>query len=117
MKYIIALSMAVFMVTASVGIAATVYVQGNVERTLIADQDRWGGCMIWIDQVLSDQGLNCPGQWVSFSCTGTFTTKDVAYRMFDSAQMAYALGKKIFIEVDDTKKHNGYCCANRVDVF
>jgi hypothetical protein len=37
--------------------------------------------------------------------------------MFDSAQMAYALGKKVFIEVDDTKKHNGFCYASRIDVF
>lgn len=117
MKHIMALSMAVLMGTASVGFAATVNIQGNVKRTLIADRDRWGGCMIWVDQVLSDHGLNCPSQWVSLSCTGTFTTKDIAYRMLDSAQMAYALGKKVLIEVDDTKKHNGYCYASRVDVF
>ena len=117
MKHIIALSMAVLMGTASVGFAATAYVQGNVTRTLTADQDRWGGCMIVIDQVLADHGLDCPSQWVSFSCTGTFTSKDIAYRMFDSAQMAYALGKKVSIEVNDTKKHNGYCYASRVDVF
>jgi hypothetical protein len=117
MKHIIALSMAVLMGTASVGFAAIVPVQGNVVRTLTADQDRWGGCMIRIDQVLADHGLNCPNQWVSFSCTGTFTTKDVAYRMFDSAQMAFALGKMVRIDVDDTKKHNGFCYGNRVDVF
>jgi len=69
------------------------------------------------NQELSDHGLDCPNQWVSFSCTGTFTTKDIAYRMFDSAQMAYALGKEVFIEVDDTKKHNGFCYASRIDVF
>lgn len=53
-----------------------------------------------IDKRLSDFGLDCPevswlkeASWLSFSCRGTFTTKDVAYRMFDSAQMAYALEK------------------------
>jgi hypothetical protein len=117
MKQIITVFMAVLMGSASVGFAATVYVHGNVVRTLIADQDRWGGCMIWLDQVLADHGLNCPGRWVSFSCTGTFTTKDIAYRMFDSAQMAYALGKEVVVQVDDTKKHNGYCYAGRIDVL
>ena len=117
MKNIIALSMAVLMGSASVGLAATANVVGNVTRTLVADQGRWGGCMILIDQVLANHGLDCPNQWVSFSCNGTFTTKDVAFRMFDSAQMAYALGKRVIVEVDDTKKHNGFCYAGRIDVF
>ena len=117
MKYILALSVAVLMGTASVGLATTIYVRGNVTKTLVADQGRWGGCMVRIDQVLSNHLLDCPGQWVSFSCSGTFTTKDVAYRMFDSAQMAFALGKSVTLEINDTKKHNGFCYASRIDVF
>jgi hypothetical protein len=117
MKNISILAMAMLMGTASPGFAASAHIQGNVLKTLIADQDRWGGCMILIDQKLSDHGLDCPQQWVSFSCNGTYTTKDVAYRMFDSAQMAYALGKRVFLQVVDTKKHNGYCYASRVDVL
>jgi hypothetical protein len=117
MRYIKALFMAMFMVMASVGEAATAYVTANVLRTLVADQDRWGGCMVFLDQPLAGAGLNCPSNWVSFSCNGTFTTKDVAYRMLDSAQMAYALGKQVLIQVDDTRKHNGYCYGSRVDVL
>ena len=116
-KYILALSMVVLMGTASVGFATTVYVRGKVTKTLVADQGRWGGCMVRIDQVLANHLLDCPSQWVSFSCSGTFTTKDIANRMFDSAQMAYALGKRVVLEINDTKKHNGFCYASRVDVF
>jgi hypothetical protein len=111
MKKLIALSIAVLMGAASVSYAASVIIEAEVVKTLVADQDRWGGCMIRIDHNLSEDGLNCPAAWVSFSCSGTFTTKDIAYRMFDSAQMAFALGKKVKIHVDDTKKHNGYCYA------
>jgi len=92
-------------------------VTGAVQRTLVADQGRWGGCMMVIDKTLTDYGLDCPSQWLSFSCSGVFAAKDVAYRMFDSAQMAYALGKDVLVTVDDTKKHNGYCYANRIDVL
>jgi hypothetical protein len=77
-----------------------------------------------IDKRLSDFGLDSPevswlkeASWLSLSCSGTFTTKDVAYRMLDSAQMAYALGRPVLIQVDDTKKRNGYCYASRIDAL
>jgi len=117
MRYLKSLFMVILMGLTSTTYAATAYVIASVERTLVADQDRWGGCMILIDKQLSDYGLNCPSRWVTFSCSGTFTTKDVAYRLFDSAQMAAALGRKVQLEVDDTRKHNGYCFGSRVDVL
>ena len=114
-------SMAIFLVLMAThalpGQATTVAVTANVVRTLVADQDRFGGCMAKLDQVLANSGLDCPGTWVSFSCSGTFTPKDIAYRMFDSAQMAFALGKLVSVQVDDTKKHNGHCYARRIDVL
>jgi hypothetical protein len=117
MKHMRTLFMAVLIGITSVSHAATAYLTANVTRTLVADQDRWGGCMVLLDKPVSSVGLNCPGNWVSFSCNGTFTSKDVAYRMFDSAQMAYALGKQVLILVDDMKKHNGFCYGNRIDVL
>ena len=73
--------------------------------------------MVSVDVRLSDKGLDCPKKSVSFSCSGVFTEKDVAYRMFDQAQMAFALERKVQIYVDDTKKHNGYCYGNRIEVL
>ncbi len=117
MRYIKALFMAMLMVLPSTNYAAAANIAASVVRTLVADQNRWGGCMILTDQDFSSYGLDCPSRWVTFSCNGTFTSKDVAYRMFDSAQMAYALGKRVLIEVDDSKKHNGHCYGSRVDVL
>jgi hypothetical protein len=97
--------------------AVTKFVNARVVNTLVADQGRFGGCMAKLDQPLANSGLDCPGSWVSFSCAGVFTTKDIAYRMFDSAQMAFALGKPVSVQVDDTKKHNGHCYARRIDVL
>jgi hypothetical protein len=97
--------------------AATASFQATVERTLVADADRWGGCMARTNVTLADLGVDCYSRWVTFSCSGVHTTKDVAYRMFDSAQMAMALDKQVWLSVTDQKKHNGYCFANRIDVL
>lgn len=117
MKHSIVLTMALMTALALPGEAATKRVDASVTRTLVADQERWGGCMAKLDRNLADFGLDCPGSWVTFSCSGTFTTKDIAYRMFDSAQMAFALQKPVYIWVDDTKKHNAACYAPRIDVL
>jgi hypothetical protein len=117
MKHLILLSAALLMALAPASYAATAKVKGFITKTVVADEGRWGGCMVSIDQRLADSGLDCPGKWVSFSCSGLFTEKDVAYRMFDQAQMAFTLGRKVEIYVDDTKKHNGYCYGNRINVL
>ncbi len=96
--------------------AAQVKVTATVTKTMVADNDRWGGCVASLDVKLAAKGLDCPGKSVSFSCSGDFTTKDIAYRMFDTAQMAYAMGHRVVVTVDDAKKHNGYCYANRIEV-
>jgi len=34
----------------------------------------------------------------------------------DQAQLALATGKSELVVIDDTRRHNGYCFANRIDV-
>lgn len=97
--------------------AAKAVIQGKIERTLTSDGATYGGCMIFLDQVLANYALNCTGRWVTFSCTGDFAPKDAAYRMFDSAQLALALDKEVLVIVDDLKKHNGFCYAERIDIL
>ncbi len=97
--------------------AATTSILTQVERTLTADAGRFGGCMALTNVTLANEGLNCTSRWVTFSCSGVYAAKDIAYRMFDSAQMAMALGKTVKLYVTDAKKHNGYCYANRIDVY
>lgn len=99
------------------GQGATVAIKASVVKTMVADQDRFGGCMARLDRNLADYGLNCSGKWVTFSCSGVYASRDTAYRMFDSAQMAFALGRKVSVQVDDTRKHDGHCYAARIDVL
>ena len=37
--------------------------------------------------------------------------------MLDQAQLALTANKKVWVQVLDTRQHNGYCFANRIDVL
>ena len=96
--------------------ATTEEVVGEVRRTLTVADDRFGGCMVALSVSPSDEGLDCSSSWVTFSCTGTYTSKSSALRMYDSAQLAFVTGRTVRVWVDDSKKHNGHCFASRIDV-
>lgn len=70
--------------------------------------------MAQLDVKPADKGLDCPASWVTFSCTGKYTSKAEGFRMFESAQMAFALDKIVHVEITDEKKHNGFCYAGRI---
>lgn len=98
--------------------ADTLMIEAEVKRTLTTANGDWGGCMVALSVSPADEGLNCPSAgWVTFSCTGEHTTKSKAMLMFDSAMLAFAMGRKVRVWVDDTKKHNGYCFVSRIDVL
>jgi hypothetical protein len=85
-------------------------------RILVAD-GQFGGCMVQITVDPQSVLPNCGSAWVSLSCDGTFIPKDVSSRMLEQAQLAFALGKHITVFVDDSRRHNGYCLAHRLDVW
>ena len=99
--------------------AATEWIETSITRTMTTSDERFGGCAVGLAVSPSESGnLDCPAnKWVTFSCVGEHTSKSNALRMFDSAQMAFALGKKVVIYVDDSKKHNMQCFAYRIDVL
>jgi hypothetical protein len=86
---------------------------------MVTGDATFGGCMALLDKPINTASNvpNCPANWVSFSCTGTFTSKDMAFHLLDQAQLALALNKQVMVIVDDTKKHNDYCFALRIDVI
>ena len=98
--------------------ATTAQVEAEVTRTLTMSDDRFGGCMVALSVSPSDKGLDCrpDSKWVTFSCTGTYTSKSNALRMYDSAQLAFVTGRTVLVWVDDTKKHNEHCFVDRIDV-
>lgn len=101
---------------------ATTPVIGKFNRTFSADDGMGGGCMAQLDVSLRDAGLDCSSNWVTFSCSGSgsqeaFTSRDDAYRKFDSALMAFALDKRVRVDVTDEQKQGGHCFGKRVDVL
>jgi len=104
-------------------------VQGSltttVSRTLVSNGSIYGGCMASLAAAVNtatvsagQPAVNCGASgWVSFSCTGTYNSKDLAFYMLDQAQLALSLNKTVSVTVDDTKTHNGYCVATRIDVI
>lgn len=114
MKMMLALALTCY---ATVSHATTVSIPGIVVQRTLVDDTNYGACMALLSATLADSGLDCRSRWVTFSCSGDFQAKDVAWRMFDSAQMALALELKVKVVVDDTRKHNGYCYAPQISVF
>ncbi|MDE0191724.1 MAG: hypothetical protein OXQ90_10245 [Gammaproteobacteria bacterium] len=114
-----AAALCVFAATSTSLQADTTSVTAKVTRTLAVADDRWGGCAAQLDVSLVDEGLaNCNDKWVTFSCSGDHaSSKSSAMRMFDQAQMAFALGRQVRVYVDDTKTHNGFCFVDRIDVL
>jgi len=82
---------------------------------LLSKEGMFGECMAKINKV--PVIANCPNTgWVSFSCDGTYNSVQVGKMSYGLALLAYSLGKKLYIEIDDTKLHDGYCFASRVDL-
>ncbi|MGR8935131.1 MAG: hypothetical protein ACU837_12185 [Gammaproteobacteria bacterium] len=78
----------------------------------------YGGCMAYLKvSAKTAEGNPACSNWVSFSCVGTYTDKEFGFQMFDNAQMALAMNKKVYVVVDDQKKHTGVCFANRIDII
>lgn len=95
------------------GHTAVDYEKGVLDKTL-SHTSFFGNCMIKSPSF--NPSNNCPANWVSLDCSGDFHSKPNARRMWDSAQMAFALGASVEVWVNDAKKHNGYCVADQINV-
>ena len=104
--------------------AALAKITAKAQRTLATDGGRFGGCMVQLNRNIAVLAanlpepvvLNCPGSWVTFSCSGVHTTKEAGARMFESAKMGFEQEKTLILEVTDEKKHHGHCYVRRIDV-
>ena len=117
-RRILAGTMALLLAMPLTASATTLQIDAKVTRTLAADEAKFGGCMAWLNMSPATEGLDCnTGNWVTFSCTGEHVSKSSALRMFDAAQMAFLTDRTVRVTVDDTRKHNGWCLVERIDVF
>ena len=98
--------------------AAEARMSAGVMRMLASEDGSYGGCMAQLSESVAEAtGLDCPGRWVAFSCSGEHVSKAEAMRLYDAAQLAFMSGRRAMLRVDDARKHDGYCFAPRVDVL
>ncbi|MFZ4700988.1 MAG: hypothetical protein ACOYMG_13140 [Candidatus Methylumidiphilus sp.] len=105
-------------------LAAQGSVYGNILGVLVSADPQpapatgllYGGCMAYMT-VPFPASLNCPANWVSFGCDGTYASKDAAAMMLDQAQLIWATKRSASVILDDSMKINGYCVANRIDMW
>jgi len=84
---------------------------------IITTESNYGGCMTKLSKPINTATYACPGEWVSFACTGVAgNSVPRAAQMWDTVLLAYALEKKVRIRVDSSIKLNGYCYADYIRV-
>jgi hypothetical protein len=116
-KLAVILSLIVFCSYPSASNAATGVLYSKVKQVLVSAPPLFGSCLVLLEDQISSVGLECTGGWLSFSCTGDFQPKDVAYKMLDMVYLSIVLDQELRFVANDTKKHNGYCVAERVDLI
>lgn len=100
----------------SLASSSQVFYTGTVTAVLV-DSVNFGGCMALMTPGPEATLTNCGAGWVTFSCTGDFNTKTLGNSKLQMAQLAKVANLNVGLVVDDTKMHNGYCFAQRIDVF
>ena len=117
MKNLIKLALVACALVSTGASGATGSMVTTVERFLTIASDRYGGCMAELAHPPESQGLICRGNWVTFSCSGDFASRQDAKRNLEMAMFAFALEKQVRVYIDDSFTHNTYCFANRIDLL
>ena len=99
----------------------------NIKTILISGDDTYGGCMAKInpiDAIATQAGYanglgtnECSRGFVTFDCVGAFPetqSKAQAQNKLSASQLAYVTGKRLYVKVNASRKHNGYCLAEIV---
>lgn len=81
----------------------------------------FGQCLARINlNVSGPTGGECrgftSGSFVTFSCSGVHLDKEIASRLFETAQIAQFADRNVRLTLDTTKTHNNYCLVTRIDV-
>jgi hypothetical protein len=111
------LTLAIAVLASANAFAARATLVSTIDRILVTTNGTFGNCMAFLNQPLASLGVDCPDQWVTFSCSGDFATVSEARLMFDTAQLALAMNQEVRIYLTDNLKHNGYCFASRIDLL
>lgn len=89
----------------------------EVNRVLIDDAN-YSGCMVSLTTDPQSKLPGCGAQWVTLDCLKAFpeSSGSIATNKLSQAQLALITGRSVRVRVTDTRKANGYCFAQRIDV-
>ena len=96
--------------------ARNTWVTGKVISTVVSEDAKFGGCLVKLDTPYQDQVPACENAWLSFDCAGLFTEKSSGARRLDAAILSAAMGIPIRARISGSRKVDGWCVADRVDV-
>lgn len=85
---------------------------------VLVDDSNYGGCMVRLSVDPQTQLANCGSGFASLDCLKQFpeSTAGIAANKLAQAQLALVTGREVRLRITDTRKVNGYCFVNRIDV-
>ena len=110
--FVFALLGAAFSAHADYAIVSNATVKG-----IVTDSIDYGGCMVEVSPSPQATFADCGPDFIVFSCDGTFSTKSQASVKLGMAQLAMVTSSVVKYTLDTTKKHNGFCFAQRFDAY
>jgi hypothetical protein len=119
-KYVQGIMAASLLISCSGAFAAGAWATGKITKTMVHTDpnEGYGKCMVLLSPEFDRTNLRCnESPWITLDCTGHFNSKEDARRMWDSAQLAFALDLKVTIRVVDHQMINEQCVAKRLDVL
>ena len=110
------------LMAATVALSSNVYADNatfdaDVNRVLI-DDSNYSGCMVSLTTDPQSKLPSCGAEWVTLDCLKAFpeSSGSIATNKLSQAQLALVTGRSVRVRVTDTRKANGYCFAQRIDV-
>lgn len=79
----------------------------------------YGQCMARVTEDIPSLLPNCNAHYVTFDCGAELpgSTRMNSSEKFNVAKTALVMGRSVFIEVIDDQTINGFCLANRIDMY
>ena len=118
-KIIVALMVFGAAMTSSGAFATKAFLLNTSITRVIMHDALFGQCMVLLSSNPADAGLDCPGgRYVTLDCGAELSgnTRSNAAKKLDAAMLAYVARKKVNVQIDDSKRINGYCYAFRLDL-
>lgn len=96
--------------------AAKVWVTGNVEKTIVSTDDKFGGCLMTLSTPYNSQ-IGCADAFLSLDCAGNFGTASEGRRRLDQVLLAAAMGVEVRVQINSARVLNGWCAVDAVQVI